>query len=61
MEFLSQNNIEYEDRDITQNDAWLNELVGMGYMATPVTVINGESVVGFDKFTLNKLIAKHNL
>lgn len=58
MEFLSRNNVEYEKRDITRNSDWLNELTGMGYMATPVTVIDGEAVVGFDTFSLNRLLAK---
>jgi glutaredoxin len=47
-EFLSQNKIESEDRNIAADEAALNELEKLGYMTTPVIVIDGEIVVGFD-------------
>ncbi len=56
MEFLSQKGIEYEDRDISEKQEYLDELVGMGYMATPVTLINGQAVVGYDPVKLNGLL-----
>jgi glutaredoxin len=56
MEFLSREGVEYEDRDITQNPDWLDELVGAGYMATPVTMIDDQAVVGYDVARLRKLL-----
>lgn len=47
-EFLSQNKIEFTDRNIVADEAALNELEKLGYMTTPVTVIDGEVVIGFD-------------
>jgi glutaredoxin len=38
-EFLSQNKIEFVDRNITADEAALMELEKLGYMTTPVTVI----------------------
>jgi NADH-dependent peroxiredoxin subunit F len=46
-EFLSQNNVAFTDRNIAADEAALNELEKLGYMTTPVTVIDGEVVVGF--------------
>jgi glutaredoxin len=47
-EFLSQNKIEFTDRSIAVDEAALSELEKLGYMTTPVTVIDGQVVVGFD-------------
>jgi glutaredoxin 3 len=55
-EFLSQNKIEFADRNITVDEAALNELEKLGYMTTPVTVIDGQVVVGFDRDKLQKLL-----
>jgi len=54
-EFLSQNKIEFVDRNIA-DEAALPELEKLGYMTTPVTVIDGEVVVGFDRDKLQKLL-----
>ncbi len=50
------NGIEFETRDITKDPRALEELKQLGYAATPVTVINGESVVGFDPGKLKELL-----
>ncbi len=55
-EFLAMNGIEFETRDITKDPRALEELKQLGYAATPVTVINGESVVGFDPGKLKQLL-----
>ncbi len=56
-EFLSQNNIDFTDRDLTKDESALAELEKLGYMTTPVTVIDGEVVtVGFDRARLEKLL-----
>jgi glutaredoxin len=47
-EFLSQNMIEFTDRNIASDEVALQELEKLGYMTTPVTVIDGEVVIGFD-------------
>lgn len=55
-EFLSQNKIEFTDRNITVDETALAELEKLGYMTTPVTVIDGEVVVGFDVPKLRSLL-----
>ena len=55
-EFLSQWNIDFVDRDITSDESALADLEKLGYMTTPVTVIDGEAVVGFDQLKLEKLL-----
>ena len=55
-QFLSQQGIEFEERDVSQDEAALIELQQRGLMTTPVTLIDGEAVVGFDRAKLVKLL-----
>jgi glutaredoxin len=55
-EFLSQNKVEFTDRNIVADESALTELEKLGYMTTPVTVVDGEVVVGFDVPKLRSLL-----
>ncbi len=55
-EFLSQNKVEFTDRNIVADESALRELEKLGYMTTPVTVVDGEVVVGFDVPKLRSLL-----
>ena len=55
-EFLSQNKIDFTDRNIAGDETALAELEKLGYMTTPVTVIDGEVVIGFDLAKLRTLL-----
>jgi len=55
-EFLSQNGIAYEEKDISADEAALHELMHMGVFTTPATLIDGEVVVGFDRKRLAELV-----
>ena len=56
-EFLKENNIEFEDIDVSQNKAALDEMVkNSGQMGVPVVDIGGEIVVGFDKEKIIQLL-----
>jgi glutaredoxin 3 len=55
-EFLSQNNIQFVDRNIAVDESALAELEKLGYMTTPVTVIDGQVVVGFARNKLQELL-----
>ena len=55
-EFLSQKGIEFIERDVSQDENALRELEALGVMTTPVTVIDGEIVVGFDRPKLEELL-----
>jgi glutaredoxin len=59
-EFLSQNKIEYTDRNIAADEGAMAELEKFGYMTTPVTVVDGEIVRGFDRAKLEKLLLSAN-
>ncbi len=55
-EFLSQNKIAFTERNIATDETALAELEKLGYLTTPVTLIDGEAVVGFDQAKLEKLL-----
>jgi len=55
-EFLSLNRIEFTERNIAADEAALAQLEKLGYMTTPVTLIDGEVVVGFDVSKLQSLL-----
>ena len=55
-EFLSQKGIEFTERDVTVDELAIAELEELGFMTTPVTVMDGEVVVGFDRERLDELL-----
>lgn len=55
-EFLSQQGIAFEERDVSKDTAALDELQMRGLMTTPVTLIDDEVVVGFDRAKLASLL-----
>lgn len=58
-EFLSQKGISFEERDVARNPSYAQELMSTtGQMGVPVTVIDGQVVVGFDRGRLEQLTAQ---
>jgi glutaredoxin-like YruB-family protein len=58
-EFLSKNNLDYLEIDVSQDEKALNYIVSKtGQIAVPVIEINNEIIVGFDK---NKILRALNL
>jgi len=55
-EFLHQKGVEFSEKDVSADERALEELMAMGYSATPVTVIDGEAVVGFNRVRLEQLL-----
>ncbi len=55
-EFLSKNNIAFTERNIAGDASALAELEKLGYMTTPLTLIDGTAVVGYDVGKLQKLL-----
>jgi glutaredoxin len=47
-EYLSQKGIQFQEKDIAQDPSSLADLKKLGYMTTPVIVINASVIVGFD-------------
>ncbi len=56
-EFLAQKGVPYIERDVTTDDKAKEELEEMGYLTTPVTLVDGEAVVGFDRRRLEQLLS----
>ena len=58
-DFLSQRDISFEERDVSRNSSYAEELVrSTGQMGVPVTIINGQIAVGFDRGRLEQLITQ---
>ncbi|PYV33216.1 MAG: glutaredoxin family protein [Acidobacteria bacterium] len=55
-EFLSRHGIVFEERDVSSDEAALDDLQRRGLMTTPVTLIDDQAVVGFDQAKLAKLL-----
>ena len=47
-EYLSQKEIKFDDRDITKDPSMILELQKLGFMTSPVTVVEDKVIVGFD-------------
>ena len=57
-DYLSQKGVEFEERDIRANPQYVKELIGMGHRATPITMVDGETVVGADREKLDELLGE---
>ena len=55
-EFLHQKGVVFTEKDVSADEQAFDELMKMGYAATPVTVIDGEAVVGFHRARLEQLL-----
>ena len=56
-QFLSQRGVGFEEKDVSRSQAYAQELVRTtGQMGVPVTVFDGEVVIGFDRPRLEQLL-----
>ena len=55
-EFLSHHGISFRERDVSSDETALQELEDRSLMTTPVTYVDDEVVVGFDKAKLSLLL-----
>ena len=46
--------MKFTEKNIAENDEFLQELNGLGSRSTPTTVIDGEAIVGFNRTTLKR-------
>lgn len=56
-DFYKSKGIDYTEKNIATDVTARKELMAMGHMGVPVSIINGEEVVGFDKPKLEALLA----
>lgn len=58
-EFLSQRGIAYKEYDVSRDHNAAQELVSKtGQMGVPVTLIDGQTIVGFDRAQLEEIIKR---
>ncbi len=55
-EFLSQRGVTFEERDVSQDEAALDELQKRRLMTTPVIFVDDQVIVGFDHAKLADLL-----
>jgi glutaredoxin len=55
-EYLSHKEIQFDDRDITNDPSAILELRKLGFMTTPVTVVEDKVIVGFDEPKLDEAL-----
>jgi glutaredoxin-like YruB-family protein len=56
-EFFAKNNIQYKEYNVAQDAKAREEMISKsGQLGVPVTIIDGELVVGFDQAQLSKLL-----
>jgi glutaredoxin 3 len=57
-ELLNNNDIEYDEKDITVSAEYRNELIKKGYMSVPILIADGVIVEGFKPKRLKELFDK---
>ena len=55
-EYLSQKGLKFRERDIAQDPSALADLKRLGFMTTPVIVIDGAVIVGFDSTKIDEYV-----
>jgi glutaredoxin 3 len=53
MEYLSQRGIPFTEKDVASDLTARRELIEGGYMSTPVILVDGEAIIGFDRKALD--------
>jgi len=57
-EFLSQKGVKYIEKNVATDESAMAELEKLRVMSTPVTVIDGEVIIGFDQKKLVEALKK---
>jgi glutaredoxin len=61
-EFLSQNSVEFEDRNIAKEPHWREHLKALtGEIVVPVLVVNGKQVTGLDDVRMAEALGLENV
>ena len=55
-DYLKEHNVEYIEYNISKDEEARRNLIKLGYMSVPVTLINGNHVLGFDKLRIRQLL-----
>jgi glutaredoxin-like protein NrdH len=55
--FMEEQNISYEERNIDENPAYHDELARLGIMSVPLTLIGDKQILGFNPDRIKKALA----
>ncbi len=55
-EYLDKKSVSYEEKNISTDMSAREELMNMGHMGVPVTLIDGNEIVGFDTDRIDSLL-----
>ena len=55
--WLKKHEVDFEERNISENNDYHASLLKMGYKVTPVTVIGDETIVGFSPTKLMEVLS----
>ncbi len=59
-EFLQGKGVAFEDKDVTKNPAWIQEMIKKsGQTGVPVIEVDGQIIVGFDRARLTELLGQN--
>ncbi|MCL6457524.1 MAG: glutaredoxin family protein [Gorillibacterium sp.] len=56
--YLTEQGVNYEERNVDLNDAYAEELYNKGMRSVPVTYIGDEKIVGFNQTLLSKALGE---
>lgn len=56
--YLNQRGVTFAERDVSTDEQAMSWLEDQGFFATPVTVIDGTAVVGFNKARLEAMLGQ---
>jgi len=54
--WLKENGVEFEERNLSLNRDYIDDLLNAGARSTPVTFVGDEMVIGFDRERLSSLL-----
>lgn len=57
-DYLSQKSVKYTERNIAVDVAAIYDLRKLGVMTLPLTLINGETITGFNQEKIDELLSK---
>jgi glutaredoxin len=57
MEYLSQRSIPFTAKDVANDLTARREMIEAGYMTTPVILVDGQAIIGFDVKALEAALA----
>ncbi len=55
-DYLKEKNVTFTEKNITTDMEARKELMNMGHMGVPVTIIDNQEIVGFDQPKLDQLL-----